>query len=100
MGPGMAGEVGPQGWGTGRGGSLCPGLFHPNLPAVPSCLGEAGGRCSVSPPWSKESPPLPVSPEAHCEHGRPPAGKEALGLSFGSDGGPGATGVVGDVLRR
>lgn len=94
MAPGIAGEVGPQGWATGRGGSLCPGVFHPNLPVVPSCLGAAGERCSVCPPWSKESSPLPTVSTAS------PMGKEALGLSFGHDEGSGATGVAGDVLRR
>lgn len=99
MGPGIAGEVGPQSWGTGRGGSL-PWALPPKPASSPLLPGSGWGKILGLSPM--EQGVIPTAGQARCPlRARPaPVGKEALSLSFGSDGDPWATGLVGDVLRR
>lgn len=81
---GVTGGVGPQCWGTGPGWFLCPGLFHTKL-TLPAWkqLGE-----------DAQSVPRGVTPVVT------PGEEGSLGLTFGCDGGPRATGVARDILRR
>lgn len=79
----------------GRGeGAFDPGFFHPNLPAVPSCLGAAGGRSSVCPLRSKESSLLPGSAEIAASPGW---GRKPLGSVLAMMGVPGPLGWWGII---